>query len=53
MATRAHSTLFSCLHDEAEPIGSLGRGTHHSVCRAVTWVDVNVKSPTTKRLAAL
>lgn len=39
MANRAYSTLFSCLHDEAEPVGNLGRGTHHSVCRAVTWQE--------------
>lgn len=44
MATRSYSYLFSCLHDEAEPIGNLGRGTHHSVCRAVTWVDPDLTS---------
>lgn len=46
MATRAYSNLFSCLHDEAEPIGHFGNGTHHSVFRAVTWLDehINVKT---------
>lgn len=42
MATRAYSHLFSCLHDEAEPVGNLGRGTHHSICRAVTWLGVDL-----------
>lgn len=35
-----YSTLFSCLHDEAEPVGSLGRGTHYSILRSVEWLDV-------------
>ncbi|MBB4000940.1 hypothetical protein [Aureimonas pseudogalii] len=39
-----YSTLFSCLHDEAEPVGSLGRGTHYSVLRSVEWLDV-VRKP--------
>jgi len=26
-----------CIHDEQEPIGNLGRGTHYSVFRAPTW----------------
>lgn len=37
---RQYSTLFSCLHDEPEPVGSLGRGTHYSVFRSVEWRDV-------------
>lgn len=35
-----YSTLFSCLHDETSPIGSLGRGTHYSIFRSVEWLDV-------------
>ena len=35
-----YSTLFSCLHDEREPIGYVGRGTHYSVLRSVEWLDV-------------
>lgn len=26
-----------CIHDEQEPVGSLGRGTHYSVFRVPTW----------------
>lgn len=42
-ATPQYSTLFSCLYDEPEPIGRLGRGTHYSVMRAVEWLDVTRK----------
>ena len=35
-----YSTLFSCLYDEPEPVGNLGRGTHYSVFRSVEWLDV-------------
>lgn len=42
--TPVYSTIFSCLYDEPAPIGSLGRGTHYSVFRAVEWLDV-VRSP--------
>jgi hypothetical protein len=35
-----YSPLFTCLHDEPEPVGSLGRGTHYSVFRSVEWLDV-------------
>lgn len=35
----SYSSLFSCLYDEKEPIGSLGRGAHYSVMRAVEWLD--------------
>ena len=38
--TPNYSTLFSCLHDEPTEYGSLGRGTHYSVLRAVEWLDV-------------
>jgi hypothetical protein len=35
----SYSQLFSCLYDQIEPVGTLGRGTHHSVFRAVTSLD--------------
>ncbi|MCS4307659.1 hypothetical protein M2404_001999 [Rheinheimera pacifica] len=35
-----YSTLFSCIYDEQEPVGHLGRGTHYSVFRSVEWLDV-------------
>jgi hypothetical protein len=38
--TRQYSTLFACLYDEPEPIGSLGRGTHYSIFRSIEWLDV-------------
>jgi hypothetical protein len=44
MLTPAYSTLFSCLHDEPEPVGQLGRGTHYSVFRSVEWLDV-IRAP--------
>ncbi|CAM8069094.1 hypothetical protein ATHEMM101B_21425 [Atlantibacter hermannii] len=40
MQSKTYSTLFSCLYDEHEPIGNLGRGTHYSVFRSVEWLDV-------------
>lgn len=43
----SYSTLFSCIHDEPEPVGHLGRGTHYSVFRAVEWLDV-MRSPLAK-----
>lgn len=39
---RQYSNLFSCLYDEARPVGQLGRGTHYSVMRAVEWRDVDM-----------
>lgn len=36
----AYSTLLSCIYDEQEPIGNLGRGTHYSVLRSIEWLDV-------------
>lgn len=36
----AYSHLFSCIYDEAEPIGRIGRGTHYSIFRAAEWHDV-------------
>lgn len=41
--TPIYSTYFSCLHDESTAYGSLGRGTHYSVFRAVEWLDVSRK----------
>lgn len=38
--TPQYSTLFSCLHDEPEEYGKLGRGTHYSILRSVEWLDV-------------
>ena len=40
MTIRQYSTYFSCLHDEADPVGHLGRGTHYSIMRSVEWLDV-------------
>lgn len=40
MSTRQYSTLFTCLYDEPEPVGRIGRGTHYSIFRAVEWLDV-------------
>lgn len=34
----AYSSLFSVLHDQPEPVGRLGRGTHVSVMRTVVWL---------------
>jgi hypothetical protein len=39
MSIRQYSTYFSCLHDEPEPVGQIGEGTHYSVMRAVEWSD--------------
>lgn len=46
MQTPAYSKLFSCLYDEPEPVGQLGRGAHYSVFRSVKWLDV-VRAPLT------
>lgn len=34
---RQYSPFFKTLHDEKHPVGHLGRGTHYSVLRCVTW----------------
>ncbi len=34
-----YSNYFETLHDEAQPTGYLGRGTHYSVVRSLTWTD--------------
>lgn len=40
MTSGLYSSIFSCLYDEAAPIGRLGRGAHHSVFRSVQWRDI-------------
>jgi hypothetical protein len=37
-----YSPFFKTLHDETSPVGSLGRGTHYSIFRAVTWHDTSL-----------
>jgi hypothetical protein len=37
---RWYSHFFSTLHDEADAVGKLGRGTHYSILRAVLWDKV-------------
>jgi hypothetical protein len=44
MITPVYSNLFSCLYDEQEPVGHIGRGTHYSVFRCAEWLDV-VRNP--------
>jgi len=34
-----YSEILHCLHDEEEPHGRIGRGTHCSIFRIVTWHD--------------
>jgi len=41
LTMRHYSHLFSCLYDQAEPIGRLGRGTHHSVFRSTQWKAID------------
>lgn len=41
---RDYSHHFSCLHDEQEPVGNIGRGSHYSVFRTAEWRDV-VRDP--------
>ncbi len=36
---RNYSNYFETLHNEAQPTGYLGRGTHYSVVRSLTWTD--------------
>jgi hypothetical protein len=36
----AYSAFFQTLRDETKPVGTLGRGTHYSVFRAITWHDI-------------
>lgn len=41
MTPPVYSQLFSCLYDQAEAVGQLGRGTHHSVFRSIQWRDID------------
>ncbi|MGW8278541.1 hypothetical protein ACWGK7_03470 [Sphingomonas aurantiaca] len=41
MTTPTYSTLFTCLYDQPEPLGRIGRGSHHSVFRSVQWYETN------------
>ena len=34
-----YSPLFQTIYDEQEPTVGLGRGTHYSILRAITWKD--------------
>jgi len=34
---QTYSDFFQTLHDEVKPTGYLGRGTHYSILRAITW----------------
>jgi hypothetical protein len=36
---QTYSDFFKTLHDETSPTGYLGRGTHHSVLRALVFHD--------------
>jgi hypothetical protein len=38
---RKYSDFFQTLHDEAGPVGHLGRGTHYSVLRAISFQDAD------------
>lgn len=40
---QSYSDFFKTLHDEQNPTGYLGRGTHYSVLRAVTFHDARGK----------
>lgn len=37
---RIYSPFMATLYDQTEPVGDLGRGTHYSVLRTLTWHDV-------------
>lgn len=41
---RIYSPHFSCLYDEQDPIGNIGRGSHYSVFRTAEWRNV-VREP--------
>lgn len=38
---QTYSPYFQTLHDETAPTGHLGRGTHYSVLRCITWKTSN------------
>ncbi len=44
MPIPAYSSLISCLYNEPERVGNLGRGSHYSVFRSVEWLDV-IRAP--------
>ena len=37
-----YAQILATLHDETEPVGHLGRGTHHSILRTTTWFDEQI-----------
>lgn len=39
----SYSPFFQALHDETQPVGHLGRGTHYSVLRVPIWHDERLK----------
>ena len=41
--TAKYSTILTCIYDEPEGYGHLGRGTHYSVLRVPEWFDVTGK----------
>jgi len=41
LTMRQYSHLFSCLYDQPEPVGRLGRGAHHSVFRTMQWRGID------------
>jgi hypothetical protein len=41
---QTYSAFFQTLHDELTPTGTLGRGTHYSILRAVVFHDIAGKS---------
>ena len=40
---RTYSPFFQTLYDEQEPVGTLGRGTHYSILRAIVFHDEDGK----------
>jgi hypothetical protein len=38
-----YSPFFQALHDETQPVGHFGRGTHYSVLRVPIWHDERLK----------
>jgi hypothetical protein len=43
MQTPFYSHFFSCLYNESQPAGNIGRGTHYSIFRCVEWLNVTRK----------
>lgn len=50
MTTRVYSHLFSCLFDQPEPVGRLGRGVHHSIFRSTQWRAIDGDQLTAPRI---